>query len=64
MFKAASTIEETPAAPAQFLYLSVDGTSVPSDFYLSLAGNFTSKWRRGRIAVPADGSSEPKVLES
>ena len=54
MFKAASTVEETPAAPAQFLYLSVDGTSVPSDFYLSLAGNFTSKWRRERIVPPAD----------
>ncbi len=59
MFKAASTIEETPAAPAQFLYLSVDGTNVPSDFYLSLAGNFTSKWRRGQIAVPAVVNFEP-----
>jgi hypothetical protein len=45
MLKAVSTLEETPAAPAQFLYLSVDGTSVPSDFYLSLAGNFTAQWR-------------------
>lgn len=57
MFKAASTIEETPAAPAQFLYLSVDGTSVPSDFYLSLAGNFTAKWRGQHIAPPANASA-------
>ena len=79
MFKAASTLAETPAAPvssnrpanclslssfrvlrprgcrrgqAQFLYLSVDGTSVPSDFYLSLSGNFTANWRHKRGAAP------------
>lgn len=43
MLKVVSHLDETPAAPAQFLYLSVDGTFVPSDFYLSLAGNFTAR---------------------
>ena len=85
MFKAASTLAETPAAPvssnrpanclslssfrvlrprgcrrgqAQFLYLSVDGTSVPSDFYLSLSGNFTANWRHKRGAAPSASSAE------
>lgn len=44
MLKVVSTVGETPAAPAQFLYYSADGTSVPSDFYLSLAGNFTARY--------------------
>jgi len=44
MFKAASTLQDTPAE-GQFLYLSVDGVAVPDDFYLSLAGNFTAQWR-------------------
>ena len=61
MFKAASTLAETPAAPAQFLYLSVDGTSVPSDFYLSLSGNFTANWRHKRGAAPNASSAEAAV---
>eukprot|EP01047_Picozoa_sp_COSAG01_P066774 COSAG01_NODE_9283_length_2495_cov_1.633973_3_plen_101_part_00 len=44
MFKAASTLQDTPAE-GQFVYMSVDGPEVPEDFYLSLAGNFTSRWR-------------------
>ena len=50
MFKAASTLSDTPAAPAQFLYLSIDGSHVASDAYLSLGGNFTARWRSGRGA--------------
>ena len=88
MFKAASTLAETPAAPvssnrpanclslssfrvlrparcrrgqAQFLYLSVDGTSVPSDYYLSLSGNFTANWRHKRGAAPNASSAEAAV---
>jgi len=45
MFKAASALSDVPKAPAQFLYLSVDGVDVPADAYLSLAGNFSAKWR-------------------
>jgi hypothetical protein len=44
MLKAASTLEDTPAAPARFLYYSIDNETLPSDFYLSLAGNFTAVW--------------------
>ena len=47
---------------AQFLYLSVDGTSVPSDFYLSLAGNFTAAWRDTRFGEsPLTNSSNVEV---
>eukprot|EP00041_Stephanoeca_diplocostata_P028766 m.831939 g.831939 ORF g.831939 m.831939 type:complete len:508 (-) comp23430_c1_seq7:295-1818(-) len=45
MFKCASVLEDTPEAPAKFVYLSIDGETIPEDFYLSLAGNFTAKWR-------------------
>ena len=41
MMKAASTIDDTPAE-GTFLYLSIDGTELPSDYYLSLAGNYTA----------------------
>lgn len=42
MFKAASTKAETPS-DGQFLYLSIDGTTLPSDQYLILAGQLTAK---------------------
>jgi len=60
MFKVVSTKEETPDAPAQFLYLNVDdGIEVAEDFYLSLAGNFTRDWRASSDA-PSKKQSTPK----
>jgi len=46
MFKVVSHKDDTPAGPAEFLYLSVDGDDIPSDFYLELAGNFTGWMER------------------
>ena len=43
MFKAVSSKRDTPVE-ARFLYLGVDGDAVPTDHYLSLAGNFTHKF--------------------
>jgi len=45
MFKAASTKQDTPAN-GNFVYLSIDGQQLPSDHYLKLAGDLTSKWKK------------------
>lgn len=42
MFKAAATKQDTPA-DGTFLYLGIDGTPMPSDAYLCLAGDITSR---------------------
>lgn len=42
MFKAASTKADTPS-DGEFLYLSIDGTSLSSDAYLCFAGTLTAK---------------------
>lgn len=47
MYKMAATKADTPLE-GRFLHLSIDGEDLPSDHYLSLAGNFTADWRRWR----------------
>lgn len=42
MFKAASTKEDTPS-DGNFIYYSIDGTTLPSDAYLCFAGSLTAK---------------------
>jgi hypothetical protein len=44
MFKAASAKSSTPV-DGDFLYLSIDGVTIPSDHYLSLAGNITQQFK-------------------
>ncbi|KAL0480596.1 hypothetical protein AKO1_002436 [Acrasis kona] len=44
IFKAASRKEDTPVGD-KFLYLSIDGKQLPSDYYLKLAGNLTTAWK-------------------
>jgi len=56
MLKVVSSIQETPAE-GQFLYYSADGLTLPSDFYLSLAGNFTARYQRTRAAAAATAAA-------
>ena len=62
MLKVVSSIQETPAE-GQFLYYSADGVSLPSDFYLSLAGNFTARYPHTRTAAAATAAAAAAALQ-
>ena len=55
-----SSQDDTPAGPAEFLYLSVDGDDIPSDFYLELAGNFTGWMERDQSEYAGKRESDSK----
>lgn len=52
MYKMASSQADLPRE-GRFVHMSIDGEELPSDFYLSLAGNFTQDWREWRASKAA-----------
>ena len=70
MLKAAANEAATPAPPARFLHYSIDGIEMPSDAYLSIAGNFTQTWREmqgteeDRRVVPVEEEEDAEWLRA
>lgn len=43
IYKTAATAADVPVGPTPFLYTSIDGTALPGDHYLTMAGDFTAR---------------------
>lgn len=63
MIKAASTSMDIPREGNNFLYLSIDGNTIPSDYYLALAGNYTARFNGNLIAPNHHASRQRGDLE-